>query len=118
MAIPKSYIHDRAVLLLLTISVFLAVLGSLLVILKFDPGRNQGYIVQYRASLGISGYKVGRGSDLLGFVAFFAIILAMNIVLSTRIYNIHRQFAVTTLSLGVLLLVLGIIVSNTLLVLR
>ncbi len=117
MSTPKSYIHDRVVLLLLTVSVFLAALGSLLILLKFDPGRNQGYIVQYRASLGISGYRVGSDYDLLGFVAFFAIILGLNVLLSIRVYNIHRQFALTVLSLGLLLLVLAIIVSNALLVL-
>jgi hypothetical protein len=117
MAIPKEYFHDRAVLLLLTASGFLAALGSLLVLLKFDPGRNEGYITQYRANLGISGYKTGSSTDLMAFIAFLGLILIINIILSIRVYNIHRQFSIVILGMSVLLMILAIIVSNALLVL-
>ncbi len=118
MAFPKEYFHDRAVLLLLTVSAFLAALGSVLILLKFDPGRNEGYIVQYRSNLGISAFKNGHASDLMAFIVFLFLILIINTTLSLRVYHIHRQFAITILSMGVLLMVLAIIVSNSLLVLR
>lgn len=117
MAIPKGYIHDRLILLLLTVNSFLAVLGSILILLRLEPGRNQGYIVQNRTNLGISAYKFGHASDILAFIAFLAIILVIGIILSIKVYPIHRQFAVTILGMGLLLTILAIIVSNALLVL-
>jgi hypothetical protein len=39
-------------------------------------------------------------------------------MLSLRAYKIHRQLAIAVLSLGILLLLLTIIISNALLVLR
>jgi len=113
----KSYFHDRLVLLLVTINAFLTILGSVLVLLRFNPGRNEGYIVQYRSNLGISAYKVGHASDLLAFIVFLGLVTVINIVLSIRVYGVHRQFSITILGLGVLLLVLAIIVSNALLIL-
>ena len=118
MAIPKGYFHDRLILLLLTITSFLAVLGSILVLLRLDPGRNEGYIVQNRTNLGISAFKVGHASDLLAFIVFLAIVLIVNTILSIKVYPIHRQFAIAILSMGLLLITLAIIVSNALLVLR
>lgn len=117
MAIAKEYFHDRLIMLLLTVSAFLAALGSLLILLKFDSGRNEGYIVNYRPSLGIGTFKNGSAADILAFIAFLAIILVINTVLSVRVYGIHRQFAVTILGMGILLMILAIIVSNALLTL-
>jgi len=113
----KNYFHDRLVLLLVTISAFLTILGTVLVLLRFNPGRNEGYIVQYRANLGISAYKVGHASDLLAFIVFLALVTVIGIIMSIRVYHIHRQFSVTILGLTVLLLVLAIVVSNALLIL-
>ncbi len=117
MALSKDYFHDRSVLLLLTVNSFLAALGTLLVLLKFNPGRNEGYIVQFRANQGIDTFKHGRASDLLAFIAYLIVILVINTIISMRVYHIHRQFAVTILSMSVLLMILAIIVSNSLLVL-
>jgi hypothetical protein len=55
---------------------------------------------------------------MLSFVAFAGLVLAIHTFLSMKAYRIHRQLAITILSLGVLLLTLAIIVSNALLVLR
>ncbi len=118
MAIPKGYFHDRFILLLLTINTFLAVLGTLLILLRLDPGRNEGYIVQNRTNLGINAFKVGHASDLVAFIFFLAIILIVNTALSIKVYPIHRQFAVSILAMGLLLISLAIIVSNALLLLR
>jgi hypothetical protein len=120
MASPKTYIHDRMVLLLLTISVFLTILGSVLILLKFDPGRNEGYIVQCRDCsnlLNVSRFKAGHSADILAFIGFLVIVLAVNIILSARMYNSNRHYSVSILGLGLILLTLAVIVSNALLVL-
>lgn len=121
MATSKGYIHDRLILLLLTINGFLAGLGTLLVLLRLDPGRNEGYIVQCRDCsnlANVSRFQTGSASELLAFIAFMILILAINTVLSVKVYRIHRQFAVIILGLGLLLMALAIIVSNALLLQR
>lgn len=116
--IPKRYLHDRLILLLLSINIFLAILTSLWVLLKLDAGRSAGYIVQYRASLGISALKTGDASDLVAFIGFALLVLVVHVVLSIKAYSIRREVSVIVLSLGILLLLLALIVSNALLVLR
>lgn len=118
MTIPKKYFHDRLVLLLLSINVFLAFLATVWVLFKLDSGRSAGYIVQYRGSLGISALKTGDASELIGFIGFAVLVLVVHTILSIKAYNIKREVSVVILGFGVLLLVLSIIVSNALLVLR
>ncbi len=111
----KRYIHDRVILLLLSISTFLVLLGSLLIALRLG-GRNNGYIVQYRANLGISAFKTGSAWQLLSFIGFMLVVLVVNTMLSIRAYNIRREYATTILGMGLLLIVMAIVVSNALLV--
>jgi hypothetical protein len=118
MTIPKRYLHDRLILLLLSITVFLTLLITLWVLFKLDPGRSAGYIVQYRASLGISALKTGGATELVAFIGFAFMVLVMNVVLSIKAYAVRREVSVIILILGVLLLLLALIVSNALLVLR
>ncbi len=118
MATPKKYFHDHVVLLLLTIQGFLTLLTTILVLLRLSSEHGNGYIVQYRSSLGINAFKTGGLSELLSFIVFAWLILIIHAVLSIRTYPIQRRLAVAILSLGILLLVLCIIISNALLVLR
>lgn len=118
MPIPKRYIHDRFVLLLISVGTFLTVLITLLVLLRLGDNQGSGYIVQYRANLGISAFHTGNLPELLALPAFSIVVLVVHTLISMRIYNISRQFALAVLSLGILLLILSIIVSNALLVLR
>jgi hypothetical protein len=118
MSIPKNYLHDRVVLLLLSVNSFLTLLGTILIFWRMSSGRSSSYIIEYRANLGISAYKAGKISDILAFVVFLFFILAMNTILSIRIYGHHRNYALTILGLGTRLGLLAIIVSNALLVLR
>jgi hypothetical protein len=118
MTIPKKYFHDRLILLLLSINVFLAFLASLWVLFKLDSGRSAGYIVQYRSSLGISALKTGNSSELIAFIGFAAMVLVVHFALSVRTYSIKREVSLVVLGFGILLLILSIIVSNALLVLR
>lgn len=118
METPKRYFHDRLVLLVLSINSFLTILSSILILLRLDSSRGNNYIIQYRANLGLSAFKAGGSSTFISFVLFSLITLMFSILLSFRVYPFHRQFAVTILCLGLLLIVLSIIVSNALLALR
>ncbi|MEI6756153.1 MAG: hypothetical protein WCK80_04045 [bacterium] len=118
MADKKKYFHDHLVLLLLSLNAFLAIAGSILTILRMSTSHGNGYIVQYRASLGVNAFKTGVALDILSFVVFALIVLGANAVLSWKAYPISRQLAIAILSLGLLLLILAIIISNSLLALR
>jgi hypothetical protein len=117
MTIPKKYLHDHLVLLLLSVNAFLAVLSSLLILVRLGTGHGNGYIVQFRSS-GINNFKPGSIVGLLSFIVFAWMVMVSHTMLSLRAYHIHRQLAIAILSLGLLLLVLTIIVSNALLALR
>lgn len=118
MTIPKKFFHDRLILLLISINVFMAFLASVWVLFKLDGGRSASYIVQYRSSLGIGALKQGDAAEIVSFIAFAVMVLAVHIVLSIRAYPIKREVSVVILALGILLLVTSMIVSNALLVLR
>ena len=119
MHIPKHYFHDRLVLLLLSINSFIAILGSLMTLLRLDGSRGDNYIVQYRQNIGLlSAFKAGGSGTFLGFALFSIAVLIFHTVLSMRVYSVQRQFAVVILVLCLLLLVLILLVSNALLVQR
>ena len=119
MAIPKKYLHDKVVLLLVSTNVFLAFLCTVLILLRLSSGQGgDGYIVQYRANLGISAFKTDGITSILGFILFAVVSTAINVGLSIRAYHLRRELSLTILSLGGLLLLLTLIVSNALLVLR
>lgn len=115
---PIKYFHDRLILLLITVNAFLAVLTTVLILLRLDTGNSGGYFVQYRANLGLDAYTVGSFTALLGFILFAIFVAAFHTLVSFRIYDLRRNLAVTMLALGTLLLSLTVIVSNALLVLR
>lgn len=116
MATPKKYLHDRLILLLLSINAFLAVLTSILILLRLDPGRSTGYIIQYRSQLSlVDAFKTGSSGALIGFIVFSMLVMVFHTYLSIRAYHVRRHFSVAILALGLLLLVLSLIVSNALL---
>lgn len=118
MHIPKNYFQDRLVVLLLSVNTFLTLLCGVLILLKLDSGRAEGYIIQYRSNLGLSAFKSGDASTLISFILFSILVMIFHTLLSIRVYHIRRQFTVTVLAMGTLLLTVSIIVSNALLVLR
>lgn len=119
MHIPKRYFHDRMVLLLLSINIFLSLLASVLILLKLDSNSENLKLIQYRPKLGFSSYTYSTSNlTYLSFIVFALFVLIFHWVLSVRVYTIRRHFAVAILALGMLLLVLTIIISNALLVLR
>lgn len=118
MTISKKYLHDHLVLLLLSVNAFLTVLATIFILVRLSSSHGNGYIVQFRSSVGINDFKTGSVIELLSFIAFAWLVLATHTLLSIRAYQIHRQLAIAILSSGLLLLLLTIIVSNALLVLR
>lgn len=115
---PKRYIHDRIVLLLLTANTFFAVLTTILILLRVNSGRTEGYIVQYRPSLGLSAFYKGDSLGILSFAAFSLLVLIFHTILSIRVYSIRRNFSLVILGLGLLLILLSLVISNALLLLR
>lgn len=121
MATSKQYFHDHLVMLLLSVNAFLAIGASIFILLSLNSSHSNGYIVQCRDcsnQAAVSKFTNGSLSGLLGFVAFAGLVLVVHGVLSFRAYKVHRQLAITILTLGILLLVLTVIVSQALLVLR
>lgn len=118
MPAAKNYFQDRIVLLLLSINAFLTLLATLSVLFRLQGAGNNGFIVQYRANVGISGFKTGSILSLVSFIGFAILIFGANTALSMKTYHIRKQLAVVILGLGTLLLVMNIIVGNALLILR
>jgi len=118
MPAAKSYFQDRLVLLLLSVNAFLTLLATLSVLFRMQGAGGSGYIVQYRANLGISAFKTGSSLTIVSFIGFALLVFAVHTVLSLRTYPIRRQLSVVVLGLGALLLILSIIVSTALLALR
>lgn len=117
--IPKTYLHDKLVLLLVSANIFLAFLCIVLIFLRLNIGQGaEGYIVEYRSNLGISAFRAGGVSGLLGFAGFSILLVAIGMVLSVRTYPIRRELALSVLAAGVLLLIFAIIVSNALMILH
>jgi hypothetical protein len=119
MPLPKTFLHDKLVLLLASSNIFLAFLCAVLIFLRLNFGQGaEGYIVEYRSNLGISAFKVGGITGLLSFAAFAIVAAGLNVALSVRAYNIRRELSLAVLAAGLLLLLLAIIVSNALVVLH
>ncbi len=115
MHIPKNYFHDRIVLLLLSINTFFVLLCTTLILLKIDFGRSDGYIVQYRSSLGLDAFKSGGASRIFAFVLFALLIYGLHTLISMKAYHKRRHFSYVVLAMSILFLSIATIVSNALL---
>lgn len=118
MHIPKKYLHDKLILLLVSISAFLAFMCIASVLLRAGIGQGvDGYIIQYRANLGLSAFQKGSVVPIFSFILFVLVTLVVNVLLSIRTYSLRRTLSLTVLTLGILILLLAVIVSNALLAL-
>jgi hypothetical protein len=121
MAVSKKYFNDHYSLLLLTINFFLCMVVISFVLARLVGLHSTSYIVQCRDCsdpTATNKYLVGGVSGLISFIVFSIVVLVMNTTLSIRTYNINRQLSIVLLSLGILLQILTLAVSNALLVLR
>lgn len=118
MASPKRYIQDKFVLLLLSLDAFLAIATSIFILFRLGVSTGTGYITQYRSNLDLKAFTSGSVTGLLSFIGFIYLVLFFHVFLSLRVYQIHRQLAVSVLALGFVLLIFAVFVSNALLALR
>lgn len=118
MHIPKNYFHDRLVLLLISISMFLTVFTSILILFRLQNGNNEGLIGQYHSNLGLSAFEPGSRGTYLSFIIFGIIVVVLHLVLSMRMYHRRRDFSIAILWMALFLEVLLLIVSNALSVLQ
>jgi hypothetical protein len=114
--LPKKYIHDKLVLLLLSVNVFLAFMSSVVILLRLGSGQGGGgYFVQYRSNLGISAFKTGGTGEVISFLVFAVVVVVVVSILSIKAYRMRRELSLIILSVGILLLALNAVVSNGLL---
>jgi hypothetical protein len=121
MATPRKYFHDHLVLLLLSINAFLALAGSIYILVLLGTSHGNGYIVQCRDCSNpnaINRFTSGSILELLALAAFAIMVFVIHTTLSLRTYKIHRQLAIAILAMGVLLLLLTLRIGGSLLALR
>ena len=118
MDISKKYIHDRLVLLLISVNIFITLVTTVLILLRLDTVRSDGYFVQYRSNLGLNAFQLGGFVSLLAFIVFAIFVVVFHTYISVRVYPQRRDVAIVVLGFGTILLGLTMIVSNALLVLR
>jgi hypothetical protein len=118
MEIPRRFLHDRLVLLLLTLLAILLVVGVSVVLLRFDLSKNPTTIVAYRPNITGTQYQSGKAIDIYSLAIFMIITAAAAVVLGARIYAIRRSAAVFVLGSAVFLLLLATIVANALISLQ
>lgn len=116
----KHYIHDKLVLLLLSINTFLVFIWSIVVALRLAGNKGvEGYFIEYRpVADGIAQYKQGGVLDVLSFVIFLWVVLVLVVLISARSYQMKRQLSVMVLAFGILITLFTMVVSNALLVLH
>lgn len=114
MEIPKKYLHDRAVLLLIAIIAGLVVIGVSVVLLRFDVSRNPATVVAYRPNISGTQYISGKPIDIYSIALFMVLISVAAIALSARIYEFKKPAAMFLLASTVFLLILSTIVANSL----
>ena len=113
----RKFFHDRFVLLMLTINVFLTFLCVALVLFKLgDTGSS--YIQSYRSNLGLNAYSAGGLGQIISFAVFAVIVMIGQFFISLRLYGVRKHASWTIMLLAALLLVLSILISNSLLGLR
>lgn len=110
----KKYFQDRAILLLNTIVVLLAVFSVLVVVFKIDTSQTVA-ILRYQAELGLAGYQRAAASELYSFAIAGVLFATTGVLLAARLYHIKRAFSLTCLWLSALVILLNIIVSFSIL---
>lgn len=115
MATPKRYSHDRTVLLLLTVNIFLTLLICILVILALTGSSDKVLTLEHRPFLGLSANRVGDSFSMASLVVFPLAVMGFNTALSVKIYPIRRNFGIVVMGMATLLLCLSGIVSYFLL---
>jgi hypothetical protein len=114
----KRYLHDRVILIFLTIIAILVVIGVSSVLLRFDASQNSTTIAGYRPNLSSSTYVSGNALDIYELPLFMILISAIGIILSVRLFRIARDASLFMLASTTFLLVISIITANALIALQ
>src|SRR5581483_6124460 len=109
MEIPKNYLHDRVVLLLITLISILTVIGVCVVMLRFDPSRNPTTVVAYRPNISGTIYQPGKTIDIYSLAVYMVLTAVLAIFLAAKTYAVRRHVAVFILSSAAFLLILSTI---------
>ncbi len=118
MNISRKYLHDRVVLILLTLLAALLVIGVSIVLLRFDASKNPTTIAQYRQNLSGSGYVSGKPADIYLLALFMLFTAIAGLVLSLKTYPLKRYISIFILGSAVFCMILAIIVANSLISLQ
>ena len=111
---PKSFFHDRLILLILSINTFLAIALIITALLSVNDS-SAGYIKEFRSDLGLDGYKAGGMIDILAFAAFSLILYVFQFLAATKLYHIRRHLSLIILLLSLIVYIFALMVINALL---
>lgn len=114
MELPKRFLHDRLVLLLITLLAVVLTIGVSTILIRFDISKNPTTIVAYRPNVSGSAYQSGKPIDIYSLAIFMLFTAAAAVAISSRIYNLRRSLSVFVLASTNFLLVLSAIVANAL----
>jgi phosphate starvation-inducible membrane PsiE len=118
MEIPKKFLQDKAVLLLITAIMLLLVIGVSVVLLRFDVSKNPTTVVAYRPNISGASYQSGKPVDIYSMAIYIVFTAVAGVFLSARTYKIRHSISIFLLSSTVLLLILATIVANSLISLQ
>ena len=91
MEVPRKFLHDRLVLMLLTLIAILLVVGVSIVLLRFDISKNPTTIVAYRPNITGAQYQSGKAIDIYSLAFFMLLTACASVVLAARTYNLRRS---------------------------
>ncbi len=118
MEIPRKFLHDRLVLILITLISVMTVIGISVVLLRFDVSKNPTTIVAYRPNISGASYLSGKPIDIYSLAVFMLLISVAGVSLSARIYQIRHSASLFVLSSTLFLLIMATIVANALISLQ
>ena len=111
---PKTFLHDRLILLVLSINTFLG-LALIITSLLSMNNSDAGYIKEFRSDLGLDGYKAGGVADIVAFAVFAVILYVFQLMTATRMYHIRRHLSLIILLLTMIVYIFALMVINALL---
>src|SRR4051812_1983691 len=97
MEVPRKFLHDRMVLLLVTAVSMITVIGVSTVFLRFDVSKNPTTVVAYRPNISGSSIIAGKPIDIYVLGIFMLMTSIGALVLSARIYPLRRYIALFVL---------------------
>ncbi len=103
----KKFLHDRLVLLLITVVAILLVMGVSVVLLRFDVSKNPTTIVAYRPNISGASYLSGKPIDIYSLVVYMLLISVTGVILGARTYVVRRSISIFMLSSTIFLLILA-----------